>query len=133
VREGVEADRRLAPATASAAAASPRDATTAALVEQGRAAFAICAACHQADGRGLPALAPPLAGSPRVTGASDVLIDIVLRGRDEDPAYPSMPPLAGLTDDQLAGILTYVRQAWGNAAPAIDPQAIRARRAQAAR
>ena len=34
---------------------------------------------------------------------------------------------------ECAGILTYVRQAWGNAAPAIDPQAIRARRAQAAR
>ena len=74
-------------------------------------------------------LAPPLAGSPRVTGPPDGLIDIVLRGRDEDPAFPSMPPLAALPDDQLAAILTYVRQAWGNAAPAISAEAVRARRA----
>ncbi|WP_157899019.1 DUF7133 domain-containing protein [Luteitalea pratensis] len=129
VLEGVQASNRARqPATT---AAPPRDAATAALVEQGRAAYALCAACHQADGRGLPSLAPPLAGSPRVTGPPDALVDIVLRGRDEDPAYPSMPPLAALPDDQLSAILTYVRQAWGNAAPAISADAVRARRGSA--
>lgn len=123
---GLDAAARAAAVTASAA---PRDAATAARIEQGRAAFAICAACHQADGRGLPSVAPPLAGSPRITGPADALIDIVLRGRDEDPAYPSMPPLAGLPDDQLAAILTYVRQAWGNGSPPVAPDAIHARRA----
>lgn len=124
---GVKASTRAAaPAVA---ASTPREATAAALVEQGRAAYAICAACHQQDGRGLPALAPPLAGAATVTGAPAALIDIVLQGRDQDPAYPSMPPLAGLPDDQLAAILTYVRQAWGHAAPSITPDAVRARRA----
>ncbi len=126
--EGVKASSRAAPAVSTAAAA-PRDAATAALVEQGRAAFAICAACHQADGRGLPSIAPPLVGSPRVTGPPAALIDIVLQGRDEDPAYPSMSPLAGLPDEQLAAILTYVRQAWGHAAPPISADAVRSRRA----
>ena len=127
VLAGVDASARTRqPATT---AATPRDAATAALVEQGRSAFALCAACHQADGRGLPALAPPLAGNPRVVGPPDVLIDIVLRGRDEDPAYPSMPPLSALTDDQLSAILTYVRQAWGNAASPISPETVKARRA----
>ncbi len=59
------------------------------------------------------------------------LIDIVLRGRDQDPAYPSMPPLAALSDDELAGILTYVRQAWGNTAPPVTPADVRARRTTA--
>ena len=127
--EGVQASNRARPPATTAAA--PRDAATAALVEQGRTAYPVCAACHQPDGRGLPALAPPLAGSASVTGPPEVLIDIVLQGRDQDAAYPSMPPLAGLPDDQLAAILTYVRQAWGNAAPAIRAEAVRARRASA--
>jgi mono/diheme cytochrome c family protein/glucose/arabinose dehydrogenase len=126
---GVEASSKARQPAATTAA--PRDAATAALVEQGRAAYAFCAACHQADGRGLPSLAPPLAGSPRVTGPADALIDIVLRGRDEDPAFPSMPPLAALPDDQLAAILTFVRQAWGNAAPPVSAEAVRVRRAAA--
>jgi mono/diheme cytochrome c family protein len=97
-------------------------------IEEGRAAYAVCAACHQNDGRGLPSIAPALAGAATVIGSPDALIDIVLRGRDVDPAFPSMPPLAGLPDDQLAAILTYVRQAWGNDATAVGPDAIRARR-----
>ena len=129
VLEGVKAStREAAPATA---AATPRDAATAALVEQGRTAYALCAACHQANGRGLPALAPPLAGAARVIGPPDALIDVVLHGRDEDPAYPSMPPLASLPDEQLAAILTYVRQTWGNAATPVSADAVRARRASA--
>jgi mono/diheme cytochrome c family protein/glucose/arabinose dehydrogenase len=104
------------------------DAATMARIEEGRAAYAVCAACHQNDGRGLPSIAPALAGAATVIGSPDALIDIVLRGRDVDPAFPSMPPLAGLPDDQLAAILTYVRQAWGNDATAVGPDAIRARR-----
>jgi mono/diheme cytochrome c family protein/glucose/arabinose dehydrogenase len=128
IAEGLKASLPV-PATASTAV--PRDAATIALVEQGRTAYAICAACHQADGRGLPSLAPPLAGAANVTGPPQALIDIVLQGRDQDPAFPSMPPLAALPDDQLAAILTYVRQAWGNAAPAISADAVRARRTPA--
>jgi mono/diheme cytochrome c family protein len=40
-----------------------------------------------------------------------------------------MPPLSALTDDQLSAILTYVRQAWGNAASPISPETVKARRA----
>jgi mono/diheme cytochrome c family protein len=129
-REAVIDGMKLA--THQTQAASPpgarADAATAARVEQGRTAFAICAACHQADGRGLPALAPPLSGSAVVNGPASALIDVVLHGRDVDPAYPSMPPLAGLSDDQLAAILTYVRTSWGNAAPPVTADAVRTRR-----
>ena len=126
VHAGVEAARRAVPVAA--ATAPVGDAATTALIERGRDAYAICAACHQADGRGLPSLAPPLAGAANVNGPPDTLIDIVLNGRDEDAAYPSMPPLSGLPDEQLAAILTYVRQAWGNAAPAVTTEAVAARR-----
>jgi mono/diheme cytochrome c family protein/glucose/arabinose dehydrogenase len=119
--------RPSAPATGNDPARVP-PAVGAALAEQGRSAYAVCAACHQSDGRGLPALAPSLAGAPTVIGPRDALIDIVLQGRDIDPAFPSMPPLAGLPDEQLAAILTYVRQAWGNAAPAITAPDVRERR-----
>ena len=134
-QEAVIAGLKASSAAQPSASATPasRDPATAALVEQGRTAYAICAACHQADGRGLPSMAPPLAGSPRVTGPPEALIDIVLGGRDEDPAFPSMPPLAALPDDQLAAILTYVRQAWGNAAAPVSVEAVRARRAPAER
>lgn len=128
ILDGVRASSRAAQPTTTATVL-PRDAATVALIEQGRTAYGICAACHQADGRGLPSLAPALAGSTNVTGPPAALIDIVLGGRDVDPAFPSMPPLAALPDDQLAAILTYVRQAWGNTAPAISPDAVRARRA----
>lgn len=128
VSAGLEATTARQGATTRTTSVAPRDPASAALVEQGRTAFAICAACHQADGRGLPSLAPPLAGSATVTGAPAALIDVVLHGRDVDAAYPAMPPLASLPDEQLAAILTYVRQAWGNAAPPIDAAAVRARR-----
>ena len=127
VLEGINAATLASPPSPTAPA--PRDPALVALIERGRASYAICAACHQTDGRGLPSLAPPLARAATVGGPAGPLIDIALRGRDQDPAYPSMPPLAALSDDELAGILTYVRQAWGNAAPAVSAADVRARRA----
>jgi mono/diheme cytochrome c family protein/glucose/arabinose dehydrogenase len=118
--------RLSAPDSDRSGASERVDAQLAAAVEHGRALYAVCAACHQADGRGLEALAPRLDGSARVTGAAEDLIRIALNGLDEDPAYPEMPPLGGLSDEQLAAILTYIRQAWGNAAPAISPEQVRA-------
>jgi mono/diheme cytochrome c family protein len=126
VLEGMKAAQAaVAPVTTSAA---PKDPAIAARIERGRKDFAICAACHQPNGRGLAAVAPPLVGSPRVIGPPDALIRIVLNGRDEDPAYASMPPLAGLPDEQLAGILTYIRQSWGHQASPITPAMLRAQR-----
>jgi mono/diheme cytochrome c family protein len=117
-------------AAAAGSAAKP-DAATAALIERGRTEYAICGACHQPDGRGLPSMAPPLGGAPAVAGPAEALIDVVLQGRDVDPAFPAMSPLAGLSDDQVAAILTYIRQAWGHAAPPISADAVRSRRSLA--
>jgi mono/diheme cytochrome c family protein len=86
-----------------------------------------CSACHALDGRGVPQLFPALAGSPLVHAENPLsLIRIVLRGARSvatpaEPTAPGMPSYAWqLTDQQVASVLTYIRNSWGSAAPAVD-------------
>ena len=81
-----------------------------------------CASCHQARGTGLAGVAKPLVGSPWVVGPSARLIRIVLHGKEGEML---MPPMGGaLTNDQMAGVLTYIRRSWGNAATPITPSEV---------
>ena len=96
----------------------------AAIVPTGEAMFAQnCSACHQLTGKGVPGAFPQLVGDPIVLGPSDKLSALVLRGRGGMPSFK-----ADLTDEQIAPILTYVRSAWGNHAPAIAPAVVRTAR-----
>ncbi|HEV7609899.1 MAG TPA: discoidin domain-containing protein [Steroidobacteraceae bacterium] len=100
----------------------------------------VCFACHGTDGRGAPkpgaegsTIAPPLAGSSRVLGDERATIAIVLHGLQGavdgvDYGAP-MVPMNSYSDAELAGVLTYVRNSFGNRAPAIAPEAVAARRA----
>ena len=82
--------------------------------ERGREAFlTYCAPCHQTDGSGMARLAPPLRESPWVLGSEDPLIRIALQGLKGQLVMPGM---GALDDQQLSGILTYVRRAWGHSA-----------------
>lgn len=98
-----------------------------AAVVGGRRVFeAVCALCHGLDGAGQPGRAPPLAGSAWVGGAEDRLIRIALHGLSgpvlvgEQTWNQSMPGLGGaMSEEELAAVLTYARQAWGNRAPPI--------------
>jgi mono/diheme cytochrome c family protein len=74
-----------------------------------------CAACHQPDGKGVPGAFPALAGNTFVQGPAKDVAGTVLNGRGGMPSFRSE-----LSRGQIAQILTYVRSAWGNAAPAID-------------
>jgi mono/diheme cytochrome c family protein len=87
--------------------------------ETGKTQFqATCAPCHQQDGMGLPGVAKPLVGSAWVLGSPEAVVRIVLRGKEGEML---MPPLgAGMKDEQVAAVLTYVRNEWGNRASAID-------------
>ncbi|MEM1095435.1 MAG: cytochrome c [Bacteroidota bacterium] len=94
----------------------------------------VCQACHQDDGQGLTGLFPPLAGADWVTGDADRLIRIVLGGLQGEIEVAGvvyngvMVSQAYLSDEEVSAVLTYVRQAWGNDAPAIaasDVEAIR--------
>ena len=83
-----------------------------------------CAACHQANGKGIPGAFPALAGNSFVQGAPVEVATVLLKGRG------GMPDFSGSLDDgQIAQVLSYVRTSWGNSAASLDDQAVSARRA----
>jgi glucose/arabinose dehydrogenase/mono/diheme cytochrome c family protein len=100
----------------------------------------VCFACHGTDGRGAPmpaaegrTIAPSLAGSSRVLGDERATIAILLHGMQGkvdgvDYGAP-MVPMNSYSDSELAGVLTYVRNSFGNRAPAVESAAVAALRA----
>jgi mono/diheme cytochrome c family protein len=118
----------LRPAVAASGAAGAAGAVDGAAVYGAR-----CAACHQANGAGLPGVFPPLAGSEWVTGKDSTLIAAVLHGIEgpltvKGQAYNgAMPAFAAQVDDaELAGVLTHVRSQWGNSAAPITADTVAA-------
>lgn len=85
-----------------------------------------CMSCHQFDGGGVDNLNPPLIQTSYVLGSKARLINIVLKGFkermdiEENTYSNNMPPLNYLTDQQIADVLTYVRNDFGNKAPLIS-------------
>jgi mono/diheme cytochrome c family protein len=93
-----------------------------------------CAGCHQARGRGIPGVFPPLAGNGVVLAAEPTdIIDVVLKGLSPRGGYAPMPSFAGqLSDGEIADIANYVRTSWGNrAAPNATAVMVAKRRAAA--
>ncbi len=89
-----------------------------------------CSTCHQPDGKGLDPAFPPLAESPWVNGDPERLIKLTLHGMmgplevngKKYQGLVPMTPFGGmLKDDEVAAVLTYVRNHFGNKAPAIQP------------
>lgn len=78
-----------------------------------------CAGCHQAGGRGMPGVFPPLAGNGVVLASDPAdILKVVLNGVPAQGKYVPMPPFASqLSDQQIADLANYVRSSWGNAAP----------------
>lgn len=79
-----------------------------------------CAGCHQAKGRGIPGVFPPLAGNGVVIAPDPSnILKVVLLGIPAQNKYIPMPPFAAqLNDQQIADITNYVRASWGNNAAA---------------
>ncbi len=101
--------------------------------------LANCATCHQPTGGGVPGAFPPLAGSEWVTGTEERLVRIVLHGLQGPIKVAGndynnvMAPLgAVLKDEQIANVLSYVRQTWGNNAPDVEPATVAKIRADTA-
>ncbi len=84
-----------------------------------------CAACHQANGEGLPPAFPSIAGSPVATGDPAGHIGLVMNGKP-GTAMASYRDI--LKDADMAAVLTYQRNSWGNDAGIIQPAAIKAAR-----
>ena len=97
------------------------------LVARGEKVYASnCVACHQAQGQGTPAMkAPALAGNKNVTGQEATPIDTVLNGR---PNTAMQAFKQQLSDTEIAAVITYARNSWGNKASHVQPAEVKARR-----
>ena len=85
------------------------------LVARGEKVFgANCAACHQPNGKGVPGAFPALDGSPVVNGPKDAQINTVLNGVVKDGKPTAMVAWKQLSDADLASVITYTRNSWGN-------------------
>ena len=111
-------------------------------MERGKKLYDItCLACHQADGLGVQRMNPPLVKTKWILGDKKALAKIVLNGLkggeieiDGDNFHNPMPPqAAALTDQQIADVLTYVRNSFGNKASAVAVADVKAARGTAAR
>ncbi len=95
---------------------------------EGKKTFeSICAACHQVDGKGIPGAFPALDGSAVVNGPLQAHLTFVIHG---SPRNPIMRPFGKeLNDRQLAGVLTYERNAWSNhTGDLVTPEQVKAAR-----
>ena len=97
------------------------------LIARGEKVYAkICETCHAAAGQGTPALkAPALAGSKVVTGPEEGPIDTVLNGR---PNTAMAPFAKQLSDSEIAAVITFARNSWGNKGSDVQPAEVKARR-----
>jgi cytochrome c oxidase subunit 2 len=97
------------------------------LVARGEKVFgANCAACHQANGKGVPGAFPALDGSNVVTGPKDAQIAILLHGVMKDGKPTAMVAWNQLSDSDLAAVITYTRNSWGNrTGEALQPSEIK--------
>ena len=136
VSERKPAAAAAAPAEAKQVAAAPskpaakddgKPLPVAELVSRGEKIYAgTCVACHQANGSGLAAMkAPALAGNKFVTGGEAPVIDTVLNGR---PGTAMAPFKEQFGDAEIAAVITYVRNSWGNKASDVQAAEVKARR-----
>ena len=102
---------------AAAAVAAP-DADS---MKRGQAVYSrTCIACHQPTGMGIPPVFPPLAGSEWIAKSSSIAVRNIINGMQgpvtvKGMTYNSMmPPVAGLTDKDIADVVTYVNNSFGN-------------------
>jgi cytochrome c oxidase subunit II len=92
------------------------------LKAKGEAAFkANCVSCHQATGLGVAGAFPALDGSKVVTGAKADQLAVLLNGVTKNGTPTAMVSFKGLSDVELASVMTYTRNAWSNAGKGADP------------
>lgn len=104
---------------------------------RGKTVYAtFCLPCHQADGSGVPNMNPPLINTSWVLGSKTVLIQQILKGSkgkveiDGETFHNTMPAQAQLTDLQIADVLTFVRNSFGNKASVVTAAEVKAVRAK---
>lgn len=136
------ADKSVSAEAVSAAAQSSASGTLS-LAQQIKAGEALyngtCSVCHQADGAGLANVFPPLANSDFLNADKARAIQVVLNGlsgpiKVNDVGYDSMmPPMSQLNDDEVANILSFVLNNWGNKGVQVSAAEVAKERAQTPR
>ena len=113
-------------AMAEAEAGSDKVWTKADLMKRGEQVYnASCAACHQANGAGIPGVFPGMINSKITIGPAADHIDIVVNGKAGTAMQAFGPQL---NDADLAAVITYERNSWGNAASVVQPADVKAAR-----
>jgi cytochrome c oxidase subunit 2 len=108
----VEQKQLASNAAATAAASLSQTLSLEELTTQGEQVYiASCAACHQPNGAGLPGVFPSLIGSPIIKGPVDGHLNIVLHGK---PGTAMQAFAKQLTAKEIAAVITFERNAWGN-------------------
>jgi len=133
---GDRAGANLDAVTKAAASSAKGELSTEDQIRAGEALFAgTCSVCHQSNGAGLTGVFPPLAKSDYLNADHKRAINLVLRGLSGKVTvngleYDSvMPPMTQLTDDEIANILTYVLNSWGNGGGRISTEDVKKQRA----
>ena len=89
-----------------------------------------CLGCHMANGKGVPRMNPPLVNSPYVMGHAASLIELVLKGSDffgkADRNYNNlMAPFSALKDEQIADVITYIRNTYAKTGDEINAEEVK--------
>jgi mono/diheme cytochrome c family protein len=120
------------------AASAGSKSTVQATINRGKLVYgANCLTCHQADGSGVGNLNPPLYGTQWISGSKTALVQMILKGSkgkveiDGETFHNAMPAQPHLTDQQIADVLTYVRNSFGNKASPVTPAEVKSIRAKA--
>lgn len=101
-------------------------------IKMGAAVFSQnCAACHQPDGKGIPAAFPPLAGSDWLNHDMKRAIGVVKNGLTGEitvngSKFNGVMPALGLSDEDIANVLSYVYNSWGNSKKKVTPADVKA-------
>jgi mono/diheme cytochrome c family protein len=125
----------LAGLTCNSLGQAPVAAATPEQLEEGKKTYMmVCMACHQPTGMGLPAVFPPL-NTEYAVGSPERFAAMILKGNAgpmtiDGKMYNNIMPgqEAMLTDDKIAAVMTYVRQNFGNKAPAVSADVVAAAR-----
>lgn len=104
-------------------------------IERGKDVYAAnCLSCHQANGEGLSGVYPPLANSDHLAKDQLASIDILLKGQNEEITVNGtkynipMAPVNYLTDQQIADVLNYMGNSWGNKFNPVTPAMVKSKR-----
>lgn len=121
------------PGTSTAKVAVPKR-TVEEKVKIGKEIFGTtCFACHQSEGQGIPSTFPPLAKSDYLNADSKRAIKTILHGLTGEVTvngkkYNNVMPAQNLSDDEIANVLTYIYNSWGNNKTEVTPEMVKALR-----